>query len=494
MEDDWTVNANEAITIHLVRPGNDGISRIASFHPKFTYPIFGEDETIFGYKNLSIILQFDARDLRPNLSVKFSKKFKKVDDIEAIPIQDTMSKFLPDVAFQNLDNYSNALESLPSTWTPPGNLVRTRMKNGEIYEIWHGTLNMPDVFQLMKRIQILILFYIEGGSYIIEPEKALPDDSFNRWSLYVMYKKNVSPNAEESTYVFQGFATTYKFWMFEPKSVSASLDKQKASDWELPTGQSNEGMIHRLRISQFLILPPFQGRGIGAMLYDTIFDRAIKSPTTREVTVEDPNEDFDVLRDICDLKYLRKRVPEFARLKINTAVPIPPKKGVLRHTTHFSFWDGTQTKEPLIDTEMLEKIRVQKKIAPRQFWRLVEMHLMSKLPDSVRPRTDAEAKKPKARPEDTHVYNQWRLILKQRLYRRNVAVLGEFALEERIAKLNETVSNVEWDYARTLERLESKPTVSGDPAVSDGKRKLMDQMDKADEMDTDIPASKKARF
>ncbi|KAI1413622.1 putative histone acetyltransferase type b catalytic subunit [Hypoxylon sp. FL1857] len=489
MEDEWTVEANEAVSVSLVRLTPRSIQTIAYFQPKFTYPIFGQDEHIFGYKNLNIALQFDARDLRPNVDVRFSKKFKKVGDIEATPVEDILKEFLPAVAFQNRNAYCDAMKNLPDTWTPPGTLVKTVEKNGDVYEIWRGTLDMPDVHQLMKRVQVMVLFYIEGGSYIIDPEQIIPDKSLARWSVYFVYKKELNSEAANKTeYTFQGFATTYKFWMFQPRATSVSSGNEMTSDaWEIPKGDPNEDMIHRLRISQFLILPPFQGKGIGALLYNTIYEAAINSPTTTELTVEDPNEDFDLLRDLCDLKYLRKNVPEFAELKTNNSIHVYPKRGALRYDMHLSFRGGPPTKDGILDREMLEKMRVQTKIETRQFWRLVEMHLMSKLPDSVRPRAEVDAKKPMATQEDKHAYLLWRLILKARLYRRNVAVLGEYALPERIVKLNQTVSNVEWEYALTLDRLESKSSIPSDPVLDNSKRRLTSGTD------VDAPASKKAR-
>ncbi|OTA85090.1 hypothetical protein M434DRAFT_24456 [Hypoxylon sp. CO27-5] len=489
MEDEWTVKANESVSLSLVRNAPSTSGAVTTFGPKFTYPIFGQDEQIFGYKDLTIALRFDARDLRPNLDVRFSKMFRKVGDVEATPIESTFKEFLPAVAFQTRNQYSEAVHNLPLMWTPPGTLVKTVEKSGEEYEVWHGTLDMPEVHQLMKRIQITVLFFIEGGSYIIEPDQDLPDKSLARWSVFLVYKKERNYEvATRDRYIFQGFATTYKFWVFEPTTLLASPDNKMAGDsWELPEGDSNEGMIHRLRISQFVILPPFQGKGIGALLYNTIYEAAINSPTTTELTVEDPNEDFDLLRDLCDLKYLRKNVPEFAGLRINTNVPVPTKGGVLHHDTHISFRDGTSTNETIVDMAKLENIRVQTKIAPRQFWRVVEMHLMSKLPDSVRPGSDVEGKKPKATQDSKHAYTLWRLLLKQRLYRRNVSILGEFEIPERILKLNEAVNSVEWEYAQVLERLESKPTVSSDSAVSNGKRKLKGGSN------VGAPASKKAR-
>ncbi|XDG01225.1 hypothetical protein ABKA04_000840 [Annulohypoxylon sp. FPYF3050] len=472
MEEEWTVDANEAITLSLVTPGPaSNITAVDTFKPKFTYPIFGEEERIFGYKGLKINLAFDARDFRPNFSVSSSRKFTSVGEVEALDVKETMKEYLPGVAFQSKDSFAKAVQTKKDFWKPPGELVKKIEKNGEIYEIWQGTLDKPEVRQMMKRIQIVVLFFIEGGSYIIDlDEVGEAEASLARWSVFWVYK--TTPIQDRVQYFFQGFATTYDFWMFQQPASTILPGSEKESDsWELPKGDSNNGMIHRMRISQFLILPPYQGKGLGSFLYSTIYEIAMNSPTTTELTVEDPNEDFDLLRDLCDIKYLRKNVPEFAELKVNTDVSVPGKGGLLHDNTQISLNDGSRSNEGIVDTLKLEKIRVKNKIAPRQFSRLVEMQLMSKLPDSVRPRSDPEAKKPAASKDDKHEYGLWRLLLKQRLYRRNTSILGEFEITERIIKLNETLDNVEWEYARILDRVESKPVASDEASVSRGKRK-----------------------
>ncbi|KAI0443856.1 histone acetyltransferase type B catalytic subunit [Xylaria telfairii] len=490
MEDEWTANANEALTISLVKPADSAIEKIISFNPKFTYPIFGEDERIFGYKGLKINLQYDARNLRPHCSVSSSKKFNAVGEVEAVNVREVMKEFLPGVAFQTRSEYETALRDVSDTWAPPGILVKTAEKGGETYEIWRGSLADPAVKQLIRRSQIMALLFIEGGSYIgLEADgKDDPQYSLERWSVFLVYKKQVGPGATgKQEYIFQGFSTVYDFWMYEPPFVSnareenAPIQPKVDHSWELPQGDFAK-FARRARISQFIVLPPYQGKGVGALLYDTIFDLYMVDAATKEITVEDPNEDFDFLRDICDLKYLRKNVPEFAALKVNTNTSIPDKGGFLHHNTQISLDNsaGSST-DGIVDITKLEKMRIKSKIAPRQFWRLVEMHLMSTLPASVRPQADAESMKPPAPKADQKVYTLWRLLLKQRLYRRNVLILGELEITERIIKLNETVNNVEWEYARILERLEPKTT------TANGKRKLDGQADE------DMPSSKKAR-
>ncbi|KAI2642802.1 histone acetyltransferase type B catalytic subunit [Xylaria nigripes] len=470
MEDECvlgTANANEAINISLVRPSSSGIERVASFHPKFTYPIFGEDECIFGYKGLKVDLQIDARDLRPYLSVSSAKKFDSVGDVEALDVREVMKDFLPGVAFQGPSEYKRFVRTLPDNWAPPGILVETIEKNGEIYEIWRGTLADQTIRQLTRRIQIMVLFFIEGGSYIgLDADgNDEPEYSLARWSVFFVYKKRPSSGgAQQNDYLFQGFATVYDFWMYQqpspPNSApgnTAPMQPKIDDSWELPHELDISNFPRRARISQYVILPPYQGKGVGALLYEAIFRLYLADVATKEITVEDPNEDFDVLRDVCDLKYLQNNVEELAALKINSNLSVPEKGGFLHNNTRISSDKSAgPSADGIVDVSKLEEVRIKSKIAPRQFWRLVEMHLMSTLPPSVRPQADSESVRPTASKADQMVYSLWRILLKQRLYRRNVLVLSELETTERIIKLNETVNNVEWEYARIIEHMERK--------------------------------------
>ena len=106
----------------------------------------------------------------------------------------------------------------------------------------------------------------------------------------------------------------------------------KPLDFELTPSDADEEysfLRHtcRSRISQFVILPPFQRGGNGSLFYNSIFDHYLKEPQTIEITVEDPNEAFDDMRDLNDLARLRT-VPEFAALKINDKAVARAKRAV----------------------------------------------------------------------------------------------------------------------------------------------------------------------
>ena len=71
----------------------------------------------------------------------------------------------------------------------------------------------------------------------------------------------------------------------------------------------------RFRISQFLILPPFQRSGHGARLFEIVYQwAALHYAPLRDITVEDPSPNFVGLRDFCDLSFLVKE----GLVKLNT--------------------------------------------------------------------------------------------------------------------------------------------------------------------------------
>jgi histone acetyltransferase 1 len=89
-----TCDANDAVNITIVQPDEQKLKTVSSFHPQFTYPIFGDDERIFGYKGLIIRLRFAAHDLRPHLHISYDEKFKPVEDIAAVDILKTLKPWV----------------------------------------------------------------------------------------------------------------------------------------------------------------------------------------------------------------------------------------------------------------------------------------------------------------------------------------------------------------------------------------------------------------
>lgn len=327
---------------------------------------------------------------------------------------------------------------------------------------------------------MLASFYIEGGSYIGQIHDSEPPEfdfsDADRWTLFFLYRKRKSTDdPASSSYTFVGYATVYRFFYFKLPTTPPASPK---GEWELPNGDLDLADLPcRSRLSQFLILPPFQGKGNGAQLYNAIFEHYHKHEQTHEFTVENPNEAFDDLRDACDLAFLRT-LPEFNALQLDTSVTIP-KSGAIPRL--------------IVGGENLEAIRHKAKIASRQFSRTLEMHLMSQLPESVRPSMALDVEVPASTKQDRRKERLWQLVVKQRLYRHNKDLLSQIELDERIDKIHEALGSVELEYARLLAAYDRAAKHAQTPAepVSNGKRKLDEDGD--EEAEGAASSSKRAR-
>lgn len=455
--------------ISLKKPTKDGPKSYKFFHPRFTYSIFGDDEQIFGYKNLSIDLRYRANDMRPFVKIDFSKKFNAIGDVEPTDIEGILKDYLPSVAFGTEDDFVEASKQMSSTWTPPGELHTTIRDGSVTYEIWKGTLADPAVKQMIKRTEILALLFIEGGSLIVDDMDTRPNPSDDRWTVFFLFRRDKSAeDPDKPAYTFIGYSTIYRFFYMNKDAERVAPQ----TELELPQGDFDLSQLPcRSRLSQFLILPPFQNAGNGARLYETIFDYYYNHGPTKMLTIEDPNEAFDDLRDVCDLIFLRK-IPEFAALRLKKGYQVP-RRGTI--------------KKDFLDLDAIQRLLKQTKMAERQFMRCVEMHLMSTLPDSVRPSIPERDARPKPKPtaEDKHVYELWRLWVKMRLYVHNRDALGELEHGERVEKLNETLDNVEFEYVRLLSICDRRAKVKGGGGA--GKRKV------GEVEEAEGTASKKAR-
>ncbi|KAK2592484.1 histone acetyltransferase 1 [Conoideocrella luteorostrata] len=458
---DWLVDSNDALSVSLVSPSKSGLQLVDTFHPKFTYPIFGDDERIFGYKDLKISLRYRANDMRPHVDVTYSKKLIPPAGVEEPTKIRTVLRqggHLPRVAFLENSDFESSAQQLGDKWSPPGRLHERIDGSDGQYEIWRGSLADEAVMELNRRLQILIPLFIEGGSYIGQsPESDSSNQDLSdadRWTLFSLYRTQKSmdePN--KKSYVFVGYSTVYRFFHFG-RSLTPP---REGDDWELPEGNLDLATLPcRSRLSQFVILPPFQGKGLGAKLYKSIFRHYHEHKQTYEFTVENPNEEFDDLRDVCDLTYL-KTISEFSELKLDSSVVIPRKGPVPKL---------------ILGEEKLQNIRQKAKIAPRQFSRVLEMYLMSQLPTSVRSTMAMDDPRPTPTKEDKNLEKLWQLIVKKRLYRHNKEALAQMEPAERIDKLHEAFTGVELEYARLLAAHER--FVRHSRGESNGKRKLDD--------------------
>ena len=438
--DQWSSDANEAVRLNLVQPGEGQIQIVQDFHPKFTYPIFGEEERIFGYKGLDINVRFSAHDLRPNVSIAYERRFPSVGDTVALDIDAALRNWLPDSAFTKAGDFERFIQNDVSAkdFGPPGRLIKSYTRKGKDFEIWAGSLMDLRVRDILDRMQIFISFFIEGG---VPLNTGDADWTVERWTVYLVYEKASAPaTASASPYSFIGYATAYRFYAYvstkDREAVSTLLNFPVAEHFSVTALHS------RAQISQFLVLPPYQNSGHGSALYTAIYGEALADPNVHELTVEDPNEEFDALRDINDWKVLEPRF-RAASVCINVS-PYPEKQRIRRLPT-----------PRLLQLDVLQTIRQETKIAGRQFARQLEMFLLSLIPRTHRAAGGASLTKlmiqkhKTADPSDRSYY-WWRLITKQRIYKKNKDILQQLDLEERRPKVEESLRALEDEYEKLL--------------------------------------------
>jgi histone acetyltransferase 1 len=422
---DWTADANEALTLSLVRAEEDkqvlgGEETYEEFHPTFTYPIYGEDEKIYGYQDLVIDVRFASGSLAQYLSVRYAQKLDAsttVDNVEGI-----LKEFIPPDYDTDEAAFLTRVQEDAASFKPVGSVVHTYTRPApstsgsssatrEVveYEVYHATWNDPGFREYHRRMQIFILLYIEAGSYISEDDDA--------WQFFVLYEKRKRQNGTK-TYHFIGYSSVYKFYCFPEK--------------------------HRLRLSQFIIVPPYQHQGHGSELYKTIYNYALLTPLISELTVEDPAEAFEDLRDRNDLRMLLANENFMKEGFGNEAVSHGGGKVRKRKTraranpmgAPSGTVKGTKKMGPPIDKAWSETFRTQLKMAGRQWQRLMEMLILMHL-DSA----------------DIQAARAYRLQVKERLYRFNFEILAQLEKEERLEKLEETFQSLREDYLRILEMI-----------------------------------------
>lgn len=364
-----------------------------SFRPTFTYPIFGDSEQIYGYKDLIIYLCFDHYTFYPFLNVKFSEK---LDGKDIVDPKEKMLSLLPEsTVYKDEIYWQDKINEEKKTYQIPGVQVgETLHCKGEEYVVYRIDMHSKNGIELQKRLQILVLLFIEAGSYIDY------GDSF--WDIHVMYK--VTDKASPS---IVGFCTAYSYWKYGGSSKFDAGEQES-----------------RKKISQFIILPPYQGIGLGGLFYIHLYSLWLNDPTVVEVVVEDPNESFDDLRDRCDLQTLSQLL------------------------------DVRSIDLPLINSPWAQQTRRSHKLEKRQFSRLLEMILLYQLRHKLLPITQ----------------KQVRLFIKRRLYNKNKDVLESLDEPTRRDKLQTAYISLEQDYYRILDGLNLTPQQASGPLSK--KKKL----------------------
>ncbi|KAJ8960557.1 hypothetical protein NQ318_013845 [Aromia moschata] len=233
--------AASVISFKLIYSKDDLQSRkVIHFRPEMSHQVFGEDETIFGYRTLSITINYLHNSSRCFVDVLKegilkSTPMPQLDDIMKclepwLPEKFTTEKeeFLKMIENERHDNMYGAL--LSEFKDKQECKVFPNQKVFADYKICICDMKNEEFKEFHKRFETYIVWFIDAANFI--------DLDDERWMLYYVYEEFQHPETKATYRTPVGYCSVYKFFAY-PNNI-------------------------RTRISQFFILPSHQRRGIGS--------------------------------------------------------------------------------------------------------------------------------------------------------------------------------------------------------------------------------------
>lgn len=228
--------------------------------------MFGDTEMIFGYRGLKLKMYFSASKLRLYFAKEAAEEVDP-DDCQGISADNVVREIekkleLPPY-FSNVDKFVQCL-STEDDFRPPGEKLHEFQSGDSTYEIYFATRDTKDFLEYHEQMRLFLLWFIDGASFI--------DQDDDRWNYFMVFER-VKVDGNDRFY-FVGYSTVYNYYAY-PENL-------------------------RTRISQFLILPPFQKKNVGVNLLKTIYNYYVPNPKVTDITVEDPSDNFSQLLNFVD--------------------------------------------------------------------------------------------------------------------------------------------------------------------------------------------------
>jgi len=265
----YIVSSNSALELKLIRKTSDLHDPKVAFYPDMTYQVFGNMEKIFGYKDLVVKMYYTACSLKLYININFSSKVDTEKfGISSDNIMEKLKDYITPDFITNLDVFEKCLEE-ESTFKPFGIQLDQFVLNNneeetkfEVYVIEDENTAFREYF---NQLQLFVLWYIDSSNFI--------DFDDTKWKIFIMYELFKNENGD-LCYTPVGYSTIYEYYAYPDKI--------------------------RPRISQMLILPPFQRKGLCAKLLNSVYKHYATKSDVIDITVESPNDEFQLVRDFVD--------------------------------------------------------------------------------------------------------------------------------------------------------------------------------------------------
>ncbi|XP_031475275.1 histone acetyltransferase type B catalytic subunit [Nymphaea colorata] len=264
---DVGVEANDCIKFFLVSSHEEMDRSEGSGVQVDMNQFFGEDGKIYGYKDLKIHIWLSIISYHAYAVVTFESK---LDGSKGITnVDQVLKNIFGESLISEKDDFAQ-------TFSRERHYIRDIVSTAEVLkkyssedEVVRLKLNEPSVGKLYSRLIPVLLLLVEGSSPV--------DTTDPRWEIYLAVRKAVDQSGDIHCLLL-GFATIYHFYHYPDAS--------------------------RLRIGQILVLPPYQGSGHGRQLLESVNAVAVSGEDIYDVTIEEPSEYLQHLRDCVDTVHL----------------------------------------------------------------------------------------------------------------------------------------------------------------------------------------------
>jgi len=253
----------------------------SNFHkPLFCHQIY-ENEMVVERGNPKVDLVFHATDMQMAVIVRPDPNAPDPAPVTGTDLMGSLATHIVERHFTSVDEMLSAsdaafapLGSKIAEYTSDAHLRADMMDDGAaapaqegttVHEVYKSNFEDAAFRKLHRRFQLLNLLYIDAASYIEEEDP--------RWDVFTLFRKTEING--ELQYTFIGFTTIYKFYAY-PEST-------------------------RHRVSQFIILPPYQKQGHALKLLSAVREQCLADDDCVEVVMEDPTHQFYCIRILAEL-------------------------------------------------------------------------------------------------------------------------------------------------------------------------------------------------
>lgn len=171
--------------------------------------------------------------------------------------------------------------------------VRVNESPVRSFEIFACNMETPDFLKYHVKLESFIFWYIDAASRIIHDPQ---------WQYFLVFEKYKSRTGKDR-YASAAYASVYQCYNY-PENI-------------------------RPRISQILVLPPFQRLGLASKIIETIYKFYASRKDVRDITVEEPSPIFQHIRSIVDValcRNLKSFAPEKLKLGLSDEMLMETKE------------------------------------------------------------------------------------------------------------------------------------------------------------------------